>query len=165
MRFDAKFDRRASPDYDLVQMAIKVLERKEKDQPFCIFLPLVQPHPPYVAPQGFDTMHRPSDLPPLAPPGLPRKPVYYQAVRKAYPLDKATDADLRAVRATDYGQVSYADWLLGELMEALERTGHANDTVLIAGSDHGDVPRTRQSRGEAHPFCAQPCSTTQRGRR
>jgi len=83
-------------------------------------------------------MYRPLDLPPLVPPGLSHKPVYHDALHKAYLLDKATDADLRAVRATYCGQVSYADWLLGELMEALERTGHSNDTVLIAGSDHGD---------------------------
>lgn len=138
MRFDTKFDRRESSDYDLLQSAIKVLERREKDRPFCIFLPLVQPHPPYVAPEGFDTMYRPADLPSLAPPDLPRRPSYHAAIRKAYHLDRATDADLRAVRATYYGQVSYADWLLGELMEAVERTGHARDTVLVAASDHGD---------------------------
>ena len=138
MRFAGKFDRRASPDYDMLQTAIKVLERREKDRPFCIFLPLVQPHPPYVAPEGFDTMYRPADLPPLAPPGLQQKPVYHEAIRKAYHLDKAGDAYFRAVRATYYGQVSYADWMLGELMEALERTGQARDTVLVASSDHGD---------------------------
>ena len=138
MRFDAKIDRRQTSDYGLLQYAIKLLERKEQDRPFCLFLPLVQPHPPYIAPEGFDTLYRPDDLPPLAPPGLPRKPNYHEAIRKAYHLDKATDADFRQVRATYYGQVSYADWLLGELLEALDRTGHAKDTVLVAGSDHGD---------------------------
>lgn len=138
MRFEAKIDRRATADYELLQMAIKVLERREKDRPFCIFLPINQPHPPYLAPEGFDTMYRPQDLPPLAPPNLPGKPSHHAAIRKAYHLDKATDADLRAVRATYYGQVSYADWLLGELLEALQRTGHDKDTVVVATSDHGD---------------------------
>jgi arylsulfatase A-like enzyme len=45
---------------------------------------------------------------------------------------------LREVRATYYGQVSYSDWLLGELLEALERTGRASDTALFVASDHGD---------------------------
>lgn len=44
----------------------------------------------------------------------------------------------RQVRATYYGQVSYADWLLGELLEALERTGRDKDTALFISSDHGD---------------------------
>src|SRR5262249_30147291 len=42
------------------------------------------------------------------------------------------------VRAMYYGQVSYSDWLLGELLETLERTGHAKDTAVISSSDHGD---------------------------
>lgn len=138
MQIKGKMDRRAFNDYKLLQLAIKVLERREKDRPFCIFLPLVEPHPPYFAPEGFDAMYDPADLPPLAPPGLPKKPSYHAAIRKAYHLDRATDRDFRQVRAAYYGQVSYADWLLGELMEALERTGHAADTVLIAASDHGD---------------------------
>src|SRR5207244_13265604 len=37
-----------------------------------------------------------------------------------------------------YGQVSYSDWLLGELVEALDRTGHWRDTALMVCSDHGD---------------------------
>lgn len=138
MRFDAKFDRRDSTDFALLQMAIRVLERREKDRPFCIFLPLLQPHPPYIAPEGFAEMYKPQDLPPLAPPGLAKKPGYHAAIRKGYNLDKASDLELRQVRATYYGLVSYADWMLGQLMEAMERTGHANDTVLVAGSDHGD---------------------------
>ena len=138
MRFEASIDRRETTDYILLQKAIEILDRREKDKPFCMFLPLLQPHPPYVAPDGFDTMYRPTDLPPLAPPGLAGKPSYHEAIRKAYHLDKATDLDFRKVRATYYGQVSYADWLLGQMMEALERTGHAKDTVLVAGSDHGD---------------------------
>jgi choline-sulfatase len=134
----AQIDRRQTPDYRLLQLAIRILEQKERDRPFCIFLPLNQPHPPYLAPSGFDTLYKPADLPPLAPPGLAKKPDYHQAIRRAYHLDQATDADFRAVRATYYGQVSYADWLLGELMAALDRTGRDRDTVLVAGSDHGD---------------------------
>ncbi len=138
MLLHGKMDRREFNDYKLLQLAIKVLERREKDKPFCIFLPLTQPHPPYFAPEGFDTMYNPVNLPPLAPPGLAKKPLFHDMMRQAYHLDKATDADFRQVRATYYGQVSYADWLLGQLMEALERTGHTKDTMLVAASDHGD---------------------------
>lgn len=138
MEFNAKIDRRATSDYALLQRAIKVMERREQERPFCIFLPLVQPHPPYLAPEGFADLYKPGDLQPLAPPGLAGKPLYHAELRKAYHLDKATDADFRRVRATYYGQVSYADWLLGELLEAMERTGRSSDTLLVVGSDHGD---------------------------
>lgn len=138
MLFPGGGDRRQTGDYRLLQMAIKVLERKEASRPFCIFLPLTQPHPPYTVPADFDTLYKPGDLPPLIPPDLPNKPNFFQAMREKYGLKAVSDAELRKVRATYYGQVSYSDWLLGELMEALERTGRAKDTALVASSDHGD---------------------------
>ncbi|ODU70553.1 MAG: sulfatase [Novosphingobium sp. SCN 66-18] len=138
MLFPGGADRRKTADYPMVQEAIKVLERRESDRPFCIFLPLFQPHPPYLAPEGFDKMYNPGDLPALVPPNLPNKPNFHQAIRETYRLNEASDATLREVRAAYYGQVSYSDWLLGELLEAMERTGRDKDTALIVSSDHGD---------------------------
>ena len=131
-------DRRKTSDYALLQMAIKVLERREQERPFCIFLPLSQPHPPYAAPADFNTMYKPGDLPPLPPPGLAKKPAFHQAIRDAYGLVQVGDAEFRKVRAMYLGQISYSDWLLGELLEALERTNHAKDTAIVVSSDHGD---------------------------
>jgi arylsulfatase A-like enzyme len=131
-------DRRSTPDYLLLRQAIQRLERRETDRPFCLFLPLVEPHPPYRAPEGFDTLYAPGDLPQLVPPGLPGKPSFHAAMRQAYGLTSVSDRVLRQVRATYYGQVSYSDWLLGELLEALDRTGRAQDTALFVASDHGD---------------------------
>jgi choline-sulfatase len=138
MLFPGGEDRRSTSDYTLLQRAIRILERRETDRPFCIFLPLLEPHPPYRAPEGFDTLYNPSDLPPLVPPGLARKPAFHAAIRQEYGLTGVSDAQLRQVRATYYGQVSYSDWLLGELLEALERTGHTSDTAVVVSSDHGD---------------------------
>lgn len=132
------FDRRQHPDYDMVTKAIAVMNRRESDKPFCIFLPTINPHPPYMAPQGFDTLYDPAALPPLVPPGLAGKPAFHTAIREAYGLNRVDDATLRRVRAAYYGQVSYTDWLLGELLEAMAKSGRDKDTALIIGSDHGD---------------------------
>ena len=131
-------DRRKTPDYQMLELAFKILERKEADRPFCIFLPLIEPHPPYTVPEDFYNMYSPSVIPPLAPPGLPNKPSYHAGMRQLYNLAKVDDATLRKLRAVYYGQVSYSDWLMGELMEALERTGRNRDTALFLMSDHGD---------------------------
>lgn len=138
MLFEGLDERRTGSDWANLQSAIRILERKEDARPFCIFLPLFNPHPPYAAPKDFQGLYNPAKLPPLTPPGLPKHPAYQADIRASYHLDKLTDADFRKVRAVYYGQVSYADWLLGQLMEALERTGHATDTALVIGSDHGD---------------------------
>ena len=131
-------DRRSTGDYALVQEAISILGRRESDRPVCLFLALFNPHPPYSAPADFHHMYDARALPPLIPPGGARRPDFHRAIREAYGLERLTDESLRKVRAVYYGQVSYSDWVLGELMEGMERAGREKDTALIAFSDHGD---------------------------
>lgn len=138
MLYSAGGDRRDYRDYKLLQLAFQKIERKETDRPFCIFLPLTEPHPPYTVPEDFYSMYKPSSLPPLPPPGLKGKPDYHAGIRKYYGLDKLGEADFRKIRSVYYGQVSYSDWLLGELLEKLEQTGRDKDTALFVTSDHGD---------------------------
>jgi arylsulfatase A-like enzyme len=136
--YPASGDRRETHDYALLQSAIEILERKENDKPFCLFIPTLNPHPPYTVPPDFYNMYSPAQLPPLIPPGLPNRPDFHDGIRQAYGLKKLSDATFRKIRAIYYGQVSYTDWLLGELLEAVERTNHAKDTAVICLSDHGD---------------------------
>jgi choline-sulfatase len=131
-------DRRETGDYKMLQAAFEVLDRKESERPFCIFLPLNEPHPPYTIPADFYNMYSPGSLPPLAPLDLPKKPAFHAAIRKSYGLSKVDDRTLRQVRAVYYGQVSYSDWLAGELLARLEFTGRDKDTALFVLSDHGD---------------------------
>jgi arylsulfatase A-like enzyme len=135
--FDKLPDRRTTSDYENLQLAIEVLKRPS-DKPFCIYLPLIWPHPPFTAPADFYDMYKAQDLPPLRPPGLPRKPDFHQALRQAMRLDKLSDNDFRKIQAVYLGMVSYSDWLLGELMQTLEQTGHVNDTALFTFADHGE---------------------------
>jgi arylsulfatase A-like enzyme len=138
MLFDASGDRRASGDYANLAAAIRFLEQRESERPFCIFLALSQPHPPYRAPDGFHDLYDPDELPPLVPPGLPGKPPHHAGLREKMGLANVSEAQLRQLRAVYLGQASFSDWLLGELMEALERTGHAPTMALFATTDHGD---------------------------
>ena len=130
--------RRETSDYASVQKAIEILEQKEHDRPFCIFLPLAGAHPPYTAPRDFYSMYSPSEVPPPIPPELKNKPSFHAGIREMYGLGGVNSATLRKIRAVYYGRVSYTDWLLGEVMEALERTNRKKDTALFLLSDHGD---------------------------
>ena len=130
-------DRRDYADWGNVQAGIRILERQQ-DKPFCIFLPLSSPHPPYTAPQGFHNMYDPAKLPPLRPIGLPNKPDFYEGIRKNYHLEPLGEDVFRKIHAVYLGKISYTDWLLGELLEAIDKTGHADDTAVFLFSDHGD---------------------------
>ncbi len=108
------------------------------ERPFCLYLPLSYAHPPFTAPKDFYGMYEPAEVPELRPPDLPGKPNFYEAIRRTRRLDRLADEDFRKIQAVYLGMISYSDWLLGELLEALERSGHAKDTAVFAFSDHGE---------------------------
>ncbi len=130
--------RTSTSDYANLKAALEIIGREEQDRPFCIYLPLLNPHPPYTISPDFYNMYSPDDLPPLVPAGLPKKPEFHSEIREMYGLSSLDDATFRKIRAIYYGKVSYSDWLLGELMSALERTGRDKDTALFLFADHGD---------------------------
>jgi arylsulfatase A-like enzyme len=138
MLYPPSGDRRSTGDYALVEAVIHILQRKEQDRPFAIFLPLIEPHPPYTISQDFYDMYSPASVPAPVPWGLPKKPSFHAGIREAYGLTRLSEATFRKLRAVYYGQVSYSDWLLGELMEALEKSGKDNQTAIFLLSDHGD---------------------------
>ena len=138
MLYDPQGDRRHTSEYLHIEMAKKILDRKQSDKPFCIFLPLFEPHPPYTISKDFYNLYSPSEIPSLIPAGLNRKPEFHEGMREMYGLRGLDDATFRKIRAIYYGKVSYCDWILGELMEKLESSGRSKDTALFVLSDHGD---------------------------
>lgn len=131
-------DRRESNDYALVQAAITVLQRRERDRPFCIFIAMGEPHPPYTAPADFYGLYDPADIPPPTPPGAAAKPSFHAGIREAYNLTNLSPDVFRKIRSVYYGQVSYSDWLLGEVLAAMDKSGRDKDTAVFVLSDHGD---------------------------
>lgn len=131
-------DRRDTADYANIQAAIRILEQRDRANPFCIFLPLTYVHPPFTAPADFHDMYDPRQVPALRPPDLRNKPNFYEAIRRTRHLDRLNDQDFRKIQAVYLGMISYCDWLLGEFLEAMERTGRAKDTAFFLFSDHGE---------------------------
>ncbi|MCX6631175.1 MAG: sulfatase-like hydrolase/transferase [Candidatus Solibacter sp.] len=129
-------DRRDTDDYAKVQAGIRAIERAER--PFCLFLPLRFAHPPFCAPADFHDMYDPAKLPPLRPPDLAGKPNFHRLIRETRRITALDDAALRKIQAVYLGMISYSDWLLGEMLEALERLGRARDTAVFYFSDHGE---------------------------
>jgi len=134
--FNEGGDRRDTADYANLQAGIEAIHRSEK--PFCLYLPLRYAHPPFTAPRDFYNMYDPGKLPPLRPPNLPGKPNFHDAIRRTRRLTELSDTDFRKIQAVYLGMVSYSDWLLGELMESLAKTGHDRNTMLFLFSDHGE---------------------------
>ena len=126
-------------DYLKVKAGIEFLHnRKEDDNPFFLFLPLLQPHPGYTTQRDFYDMYDPKDIPDLRPSGLDKKPEFYELIRRYRRLDELPASSFRKLNAVYLGMISYTDWLLGELMTVMDDLGLFDNTVLIVSSDHGD---------------------------
>jgi arylsulfatase A-like enzyme len=131
-------NRRQTDDYWSIAAGIEILNRRERPRPFFLFLALGAPHPPYNAPEGFAGLHSPADVTGLIPPNLQDRPLHLKAMLQEYGLDSVSPDVYRKIRADYLDKTAYSDWLLGEVMEAIERTNHKSDTSLFVLSDHGD---------------------------
>ena len=116
------------------------LAREPDDRPFFLAVAFIHPHDPYVArPEWWNLYdHDQIDLPGPVPAELDPHTVRIRAGIEADTVGW-TPEQCRNARHAYYANTSYFDWWLGELLGALDETGHADDTVVIATSDHGDM--------------------------
>ena len=103
-------------------------------------LSYLRPHPPYAAAGEFSKMYDPADMDlPIAPVDAEyRHPVheYSLGVRgRAAPHDVD---EMRAIKAQYYGMISEIDFQLGRVVEAIEKRGEWQETLVVITSDHGE---------------------------
>ena len=128
-----------SRDELLYERAADVIRnRRADDPPFFMFLATSFPHPTYHAPQPWHDMYDLDDLPQLRPVRGESAPDFHALIRRYRDIEHTDEVVLRKIMAVYLGMTSYVDYLLGGLMDALEETGQANDTAIVAFSDHGD---------------------------
>ena len=106
-------------------------------QPLFLALGFYRPHTPYVAPGRFFDLY-PADAVdlPLVPPGdREGKPVAALADRRFQA--EMTEEQKRQATQAYRASISFMDEQLGKVLDALDQSGLANDTVVLLVSDHG----------------------------
>ena len=118
---------------------------KDDDQPFFLAVGFYKPHLPFNAPEKYWQLYDPDELP-LAtlttpPQGAPAFASHHGGeLRSGYdvPASGAFDTALqRELVHGYYACVSYVDAQIGRLLDALEATGEADNTIIILWGDHG----------------------------
>ena len=118
------------------QACIDLLER-HKDEPFFIAMGFYRPHTPYVAPRKYFEMYPPSLV------RLPNEPAddlldipAAAWVQRTYQelMDEMTQ---RRVLQAYYASISYLDAQVGRVLDAVDRLGLADNTIIVFTSDHG----------------------------
>ncbi|MDX2031158.1 MAG: sulfatase [Blastocatellia bacterium] len=131
------------PDYRFATRAIEYLE-KYKDQPFLLMFGLTKPHSPPTAPKRMIDMYDVTKMPlpvdfmprPTVPSGFPKLSVPPRNSDLFIGRD-ASEAEAREVMRAYYASISFADYNVGRVLEALERLKLRDNTIIVFWGDHG----------------------------
>jgi arylsulfatase A-like enzyme len=124
-------------------------------RPWFAHVVFMRPHPPLIAPEPYNALHDPADVPfpirqdtpaqemaqhPLLAFQLAKlkRPGSYD---EHSPLDllSASDLEIRQMRAAYYGLMSEVDLHVGRIIEQLKATGDYDRTLIVFTSDHAEL--------------------------
>lgn len=133
-------ERYRDADWCQVLDACDYLRSRPRDgKPFCLYLPLLYPHPPYGVEEPYFRAIDRSKLPPrISGEGLVGKPRMTGKLRDALELAGREEAWWDELRATYYGMCARVDAQAGLILDALREAGVYDDTAFFFFSDHGD---------------------------
>jgi len=132
---------REHTDGMLADEAAWVLERcgRDRTRPFFLAVGFYRPHTPYVAPKSpyFD-MHPEADMPLVTGVAEDQRDLPQAALAsRKDEQDSMTDAQRRQALQAYYASISFLDAQVGRVLDALEKQGLADDTIVVFMSDHG----------------------------
>ena len=134
------------PDGYTASESVKRLHAlKEKGQPFFLAVGFIKPHLPFVAPKKYWDIYDPNKIPTspsdYLPEGAPTFAGHYNNEIHAYanvPKDNPIHEDFaKKLRHGYYACTSYTDAQVGRLLDALEKEGLADNTIVVLWGDHG----------------------------
>lgn len=125
----------------LTTEAIEFVE-ENKEKPYFLWINYQDPHPAFCCPKPYDTMFDAKQI--EVPEAFyrydkERQPVKNEVFRKHSEMDSCTREDLQQAIAHYMGQIRYVDDNVGRLMQALEKNGQGEKTVILFFSDHGEL--------------------------
>lgn len=112
---------------------------EHKDEPFWLGVGFVRPHVPFVAPRPYFEPFKPYEklaLPPKLPGAwddIPKAGINYKTSVNMQMDEQRQKKALGAYYAT----VAYLDAQVGIVLDALERSGKKDETLIVFTSDHG----------------------------
>lgn len=140
------FDPRPSPlpleyyyDVWISERAVEHLDTLPVGEPWFCTVSFAGPHEPWDAPEPYASMFDPADAPaPIrgGPAPGPNPTSLEHLQRWAAGLD---DDVIRALRANYAGSVALIDDQIGKLVDAVERRGDWDHTVVVVTADHGEM--------------------------
>ena len=110
-------------------------------RPYFGFLSLVGPHQPLAPPIPFNRMYDPDQMPEPVSASIEQDHMDEEIpyMRHAIWADALNTQLARIVKARYYGEISYIDFCVGKVLDAVEASPNSNNTLICFFSDHGDL--------------------------
>lgn len=109
--------------------AIDFINQNQEER-FCLWLGFEEPHSPFNFPVEFANKYNPGEMP--LPEGSPEDDRWMPEVFK-----DLTDEQRQGIIASYYSSVEYLDKNVGLVLDALDKAGLAENTLVIYVGDHG----------------------------
>ena len=122
------------------------LDARPQDQPFFLYVHTVDPHVPYMPPADMLALYDPD--PYEGPVDFNRDRELLEHVKSG--SQALTERDRVRLEALYDGEITYHDAHFGSIIEALERRGVADETIVIFTADHGEEFWDHGSVGHGH---------------
>ncbi len=108
------------------------------DKPFFLVSSYIHPHPPFAPPAPWNKMYRSVSQDPY----MPEDPAEFETfMSDRFTLDKIgiSRQDLTLLRNFYYACVSFVDYQIGRVLQALKEKGLYENTVIVFATDHGEM--------------------------
>ena len=134
------------PDGATALEAVKRLhELKQKGDPFFLAVGFLKPHLPFVSPKKYWDMYDPNSIPAPAfdhlPSGSPEFAGHQNSELHNYvgvPKENPIPVDFaKTLRHGYYAAITYTDAQIGKVLDALDKEGLAENTIIVLWGDHG----------------------------
>ena len=145
--FSAEFHAKLPAEHSMATFVADAVVRflETHRAPFLLFASLYEPHGPYAGP--LDGLYNPEEIPvspaflrePKDAPLIVRLRAERDMKRTVDGYDLSTEAGWRGLRTGYFGNVTFLDRAVGRMLDALEETGLAENTIVVFTSDHGDM--------------------------
>ena len=122
----------------MADQTIRLLE-EHKDKPFFIAAGFYKPHCPWVTPKKYFDLY-PMDsisLPTITSQTPEDYPKLALASTKPWPYFGVTPDQARECKRAYYAAISFVDAQIGRLLDAVDRLGLRENTIIVFWSDHG----------------------------
>ena len=117
--------------------------RRQDDRPFCLTVSFTHPHDPYMTRQKYWDLydHQKIPMPAVSRMEYEQQDPHSQRLYDAVDYQKfgIEQEDIRNARHAYFGNISYLDEKMGELLQVLDECDFADNTTVLLCSDHGDM--------------------------